>query len=107
MKKAQRERLERSGHRVTNTQKFLKLSDEEMAVINLKITLIQKLREVRKAAGVTQKQLAKLMRSSQPRVAMLEGGSSDASLELICRALFVLGVSSKELGKAIAATKAA
>jgi hypothetical protein len=47
------------------------------------------------------------MKSSQSRVAMLESGSSDASLELICKALFVLGISSKELGKTISATKAA
>lgn len=107
MKKAKQERLKKAGYKFTSTQEFLKLSDEEMAVIDLKINLIQKLRDVRKAAGVTQKQLAKLMNSSQSRVAMLEGGSSDASLELICRALFVLGVSSKELGKTISSIKAA
>lgn len=107
MKRAKREHLERRGYKITDTQRFLGLSDEEMAVIDLKISLIQKLRDVRKAAGVTQKQLAKLMKSSQSRVAMIEGGSSDASLELICKALFVLGVSSKELGKAISASKVA
>jgi len=100
-------RLERAGYKFTDTQKFLDLSDNAMAVIDLKISLIQKLKEVRKAAGVTQKQLAKLMKSSQSRVAMLESGSSDASLELICKALFTLGVSTKELGKAISSAKAA
>ena len=99
MKKAKRERLERAGYRIWDTQEFLGLSDEEMAVIDLKINLIQKLKAVRKANGVTQKQLAKLMKSSQSRVAMLEGGSPDVSLELICKALFTLGISSKELGK--------
>lgn len=107
MRKAKRERLERMGYKTTDTQKFLGLSDEEMSVIDLKISLIQKLRDARKAAGVTQKQLAKLMKSSQSRVAMLESGSSDASLELICKALFVLGVSSKELGKTISSIRAA
>lgn len=107
MKKTKRERLEKAGYKITDTQKFLNLSDEEMAVIDLKISLVQKLKDVRKAAGVTQKQLAKLMKSSQSRVAMLESGSSDASLELICKALFVLGISLKELGKAISSTKAA
>ena len=107
MKKTKREGLERAGYTITDTQKFLNLSDEEMAVIDLKISLVQKLKDVRKAAGVTQKQLAKLMKSSQSRVAMLESGSSDASLELICKALFVLGISLKELGKTISSTKAA
>ncbi len=107
MKKTKRKGLERAGYTITDTQKFLKLSDEEMAVIDLKISLVQKLKDVRKAAGVTQKQLAKLMKSSQSRVAMLESGSSDASLELICKALFTLGVSPKEIGKTIASPSAA
>jgi DNA-binding XRE family transcriptional regulator len=107
MRKTKREGLEKAGYKITDTQRFLNLSDEEMAVIDLKISLVQKLKDVRKAAGVTQKQLAKLMKSSQSRVAMLESGSSDASLELICKALFVLGISPKELGKAISSTKAA
>ena len=107
MKKTKREGLERAGYTITDTQKFLNLSDEEMAVIDLKISLVQKLKDVRKAAGVTQKQLAKLMKSSQSRVAMLESGASDASLELICRALFTLGVSPKEIGKTISSPRAA
>ena len=107
MKKTKREGLERAGYTITDTQKFLNLSDEEMAVIDLKISLVQKLKDVRKAAGVTQKQLAKLMKSSQSRVAMLESGSSDASLELICKALFTLGVSPKEIGKTISSPRAA
>ena len=107
MKKSTREKLQKLGYKVTDTKEFLGLSDEEIAVIDLKINLIKKLRDVRKACGVTQKELAKLMGSSQSRVAMLEGGSDDVSLELICKALFTLGVSSKDLGKAIGAKKAA
>lgn len=107
MKKAKQERLKKAGYKFTDAQKFLNLSDEEMAVIDLKISLVQKLRDVRKAAGITQKQLAKLMKSSQSRVAMLESGSSDASLELICKALFTLGVSPRELGKTISSPRAA
>jgi hypothetical protein len=38
---------------------------------------------------------------------MLESGSSDASLELICKALFTLGVSPKEIGKTISSPRAA
>jgi len=107
MKRTKREGLERAGYKITDTQKFLNLSDEDMEIIDLKISLIQKLKDLRRASGVTQKQLAQLMKSSQSRVAMLESGSSDASLELICKALFALGISSKELGKAISSTKAA
>lgn len=101
MKKVKKQRLEEAGYRLMDVKELLDLSEEDMAVIDLKITLIKKLREIRETAGVTQTQLAKLMKSSQSRVAMLEGGTSDVSLDLICKALFVLGLSSKELGKTI------
>lgn len=107
MKKTKRGKLEKAGYRLIETQEFLDLSDEEMAIIDLKISLIQKLKEVRKTSGLTQKELAKIIKSSQSRVAMLENGASDVSLELICKALFALGLSSKELGKVISAVRAA
>jgi predicted transcriptional regulator len=100
-------KLKRLGYRVTNTQEFLGLSDEEMAVIDLKISLIEKLKEIRISKKMTQQELARLIRSSQPRIAMLEQGRPDVSLDLICRALFALGVSRKELGKTITSGKAA
>jgi DNA-binding XRE family transcriptional regulator len=107
MKPARRNKLRKLGYRVTNTREFLGLSDEEMALIDLKLSLIEKLKEVRRAQGITQSQLARTMRSSQSRVAMLERGRGDVSLDLICRALFALGVNRRNLGRAISSSKAA
>ena len=107
MNPAKRQRLQKLGYRVTDAQEFLRLSDQEMALIDLKIALIQKLRDVRKRRMLSQKQLAVLLGSSQPRVAMLERGSPDVSLDLICRALIAMGVPRREIGKAIASRKAA
>lgn len=107
MKQSKRDKLTKLGYRVTSTQEFLRLSDEEMALIDLKISLIEKLKEIRGRKRITQEQLARLIRSSQPRIAMLERGRPDVSLDLICRALFALGVSRRELGRAITSNKAA
>jgi DNA-binding XRE family transcriptional regulator len=107
MKQSKREKLRRAGYRVTSTQEFLGLSDEEMLLIELKISLIEKLKKTRSEKQVTQQQLARLINSSQSRVAMLEQGRPDVSLDLICRALFALGVGRRELGKAIVSSKAA
>jgi len=107
MKQTKREKLANLGYRVTDTQAFLGLSDEEMALIDLKISLIEKLKEIRRYKKITQHQLARLIHSSQPRIAMLEQGRPDVSLDLICRALFALGVSRRELGRAITSNKAA
>jgi DNA-binding XRE family transcriptional regulator len=101
------DKLRAKGYRVTNAQEFLGLSDEETMLIDLKISLIQKLKETRALKKLTQQQLARLIGSSQSRVAMLEQGRPDVSLDLICRALFALGVGRKELGKTIQSSKAA
>ncbi len=102
MKKSKKEKLQKLGYIVTDAQGYLGLSDEEMALIDLKIQLMHKLKAIREKAGVTQKELAKLMHTSQSRIAMLEGGSSDVSLDLVCKALFALGISKKQIAKAIA-----
>lgn len=107
MKQSKREKLRKLGYRVTNTQEFLGLSDEEMALIDLKISLIEKLKETRSLKKITQHQLARLIHSSQPRIALLEQGSPDVSLDLICRALFAMGVGRRELGKVITSSRAA
>jgi DNA-binding XRE family transcriptional regulator len=107
MKQSKRDKLRKLGYRVTDTQEFLGLSDEEMAIIDLKISLIEKLKATRSSKGITQHQLARLIHSSQPRIAMLEQGRPDVSLDLICRALFAMGIDRRELGRAIIPKKAA
>ena len=103
MKKSKKDKLQKLGYIVTETQEYLGLSDEEMALIDLKIQLMQKLKTIREKAGVTQKELAKLMHTSQSRIAMLEGGYKEVSLDLVCKALFALGISKKQIASAIAA----
>jgi DNA-binding XRE family transcriptional regulator len=107
MKSEKKGKLKKLGYRITDTQEFLGLSDEEMALIDMKISLVRKLREIRVAKKITQQQLARLIHSSQSRVAMLERGRPDVSLDLICRALFALGATRSDLGKVIASKKAA
>jgi DNA-binding XRE family transcriptional regulator len=107
MNQAKRERLRKRGYRITGTQEFLGLSNDEMALIDLKISLIDKLKKTRATRKITQQQLARLIGSSQSRIAMLERGRPDISLDLICRALLALGVSRGEIGKTITSNRAA
>jgi DNA-binding XRE family transcriptional regulator len=107
MNATKRAKLEALGYRVTDTQEFLGLSDEEMALIDMKIRLVAKLRRTRAERGLTQAQLAKLIQSSQSRIAMMERGRPEVSLDLVCRALFAMGVSRRQIGQTIASTRAA
>ena len=74
MKQSKRKKLEKAGFKVGTVQEFLTLSDEEVALIDLKIRLIEMLRTVRKQAALTQHALARLIGSSQSRVAKWNGG---------------------------------
>jgi DNA-binding XRE family transcriptional regulator len=107
MKPSERKKLERAGFKVGTVKEFLGLSDEEMALIDLKVGLMEMLRQVRKSNGLTQHELARLIGSSQSRVAKMETGGVEASLDLICKALFALGVSRREIGRMIASKRAA
>jgi ribosome-binding protein aMBF1 (putative translation factor) len=107
MKPSKRKRLEAAGFKVGTVQEFLGLCDDEMALIDLKVRLVATLKAAREAKGITQQKLAGLMASSQSRVAKLEGACANASLDLICRALFAVGVTTREIGKVIASKRAA
>jgi ribosome-binding protein aMBF1 (putative translation factor) len=107
MNVAKKKKLEAAGFKVGDVQEFLQLSDEEMALIDLKVQLVRMLRPARESAGITQGQLAERIGSSQSRVAKMEAASPDVSLDLICKALLAMGITRQVIGKTIAGKRAA
>jgi DNA-binding XRE family transcriptional regulator len=101
MKPSRRKRLERAAFTVAGVQEFPRLSDKEMALIDLKARLIGMLKSVRQRTGTPQHALARLIGSSQSRVAKMETGATDVSLDLICKALFAMKVSRGEIARTI------
>ena len=101
MREEKRRRLEAKGWKVGSAQEFLRLSDEEAVYIDLKVRLATSLRDRRQRRGLTQADLAKLLRSSQSRVAKMEAGDPSVALDLLIRSLLVLGISRLELSRII------
>ena len=91
MKTAKRQRLEAAGWKVGDAADFLGLTPEESRLIELRIAVTRAVRRCREARGMTQAELAARMKSSQPRVAKVEGGAADVSLDLAFKALFAAG----------------
>ncbi|RKX43571.1 MAG: transcriptional regulator, partial [Verrucomicrobia bacterium] len=56
----------------------------------------------REKQGVTQVALAKLIGSSQSRVAKMEAGDSSVTIDLLMRALLALGLTKKDLSRIVA-----
>ena len=107
MRPSKKRKLQQAGFKVGTVQEFLGLSDEEMALIELKVRLVGMLRQVRQARGLRQQDLADLISSSQSRIAKIEAGDADVSLDLICKALFSMGVSRQQLARTIGSKRAA
>jgi DNA-binding XRE family transcriptional regulator len=104
MDKAKRKRIEAKGWKVGTTSELLGLSLEEVRYIELKLALSEHLRKRRVRRKLTQEQLAKLLSSSQSRVAKMESGDPSVSLDLLIRSLLALGTSERDLAKVIASS---
>ncbi len=102
MREEKRKRLERKGWKVGSVKEFLNLSPEEAAYIELKLKLADGLRERRRRRRLSQVELARMVKSSQSRVAKMEAGDPSVTLDLLIRSLLTLGASDRELAKIIA-----
>jgi len=87
----ERKALEAAGMRVTTIGEFLDLTPEEEELIELRVAVSIAARKARLRQSLTQSQLARRIKSTQARVAKVEAGSPDVSLDLMFRSLFAAG----------------
>ena len=95
-------RLERARWKIGTVRELLGLSKAEEALVELKLILSHGLRERRARRKLTQAQLARLLKSSQSRVAKMEAGNPSVSIDLLIRSLFAMGATQRELAQVIA-----
>jgi len=102
MRKQKKDRLEADGWKVGTSSEFLGLSAEEAAIVAVRAGLAKLLRDMRLERALTQAQLARLIRSSQSRVAKMEAADSSVSIDLLVRTLVASGTSGANIGRAFA-----
>jgi DNA-binding XRE family transcriptional regulator len=102
MRQSKRRTLAKKGWKTGSVDEFLELSDEELAVIELKIALGRALKQRRQKKRLTQTAFAKAISSSQSRVAKMEAGDPSVSLDLLVKSMLALGATRHEVAKAIA-----
>ena len=107
VKVSKRKKLEKTGWKVGSASDFLELTPEEEAYIELKLMLSRSLKNQRLKKKMSQVQLAKLMKSSQSRVAKMEAGDPSVSIDLLVKSLLALGASRKDLAKSISTNHSA
>lgn len=62
----------------------------------------RELRRQREKSHLTQEELARMLKSSQSRIAKMEEGDPSVSLDLLIRSLLALGTTRREIAKVIA-----
>jgi transcriptional regulator with XRE-family HTH domain len=93
------------GWAVSDAEEFLGLTAEELALVDLRLRLANGLKLQRVQRRLTQGELAKVVRSSQSRVAKMEAGDPSVSIDLLFRSLIALGASTSDLAKIISARR--
>ena len=104
-RRAKKEKLAAKGWKMGTVAEFLELTPEESDYIELKLKLAEGLRARRKEKHLTQVQFAKLLNSSQSRVAKMEAGDPSVSLDLLIKSLLALGSSPSDVAQIIAGEK--
>ena len=105
MDKATKKKLEAKGWNTGDAQDFLGLSDAEAAFIDMKLALAEDLRARRLRKHLNQTQLAKIIGSSQSRVAKMEAADPSVTVDLLIRSLLKLGAERPDVAKALAASR--
>ena len=103
MSNSKLKRLKVRGWKVGTTRDFIGLTEQEAALVEVKLSLIDALRISRHKHHLSQIDLARRIGSSQSRVAKIEAGDPSVSLDLIVRALIATGATQSEIRKAFIA----
>ena len=103
MEKNKKKKLEQAGWKVGSSKEFLGMDDAEAGLVAIRVSLAKSIRARRKAAGLTQAQVAKQAETTQARVAKAENASPEISIDLCIRLLLSLGANPTKIAKAIAA----
>lgn len=101
MDKLKQKKLEAKGWKIGDIDELLGLDAAEMAIVEMKFALSKAIIEKRKKNKLTQVQMAKVIGSSQSRVAKIENSDPTVSIELMLKSLFSMGTTTKEIAKVI------
>jgi DNA-binding XRE family transcriptional regulator len=94
-----RKALEAAGWRVGSASDFLGLTPEEECYIETKLLLSNRLKKEREKRQLSQTALAKLLHSSQSRIAKMEANDPGVTVDLLVRSLLATGLTTRDLGK--------
>lgn len=99
MEKNKQNKLETAGWKIGSVDEFLNLNQQEAAYIELKLSLSKNLQKRRRSLNITQKDFAKMIKSSQSRVAKMESGDPTVTIDLLVKSLLTLKTPKNSLSR--------
>ena len=96
-----KKKLAAAGWTAGDTTDFLELSEAEAEFIETKLALAAALRTRRLDRHLNQTQVARIVGSSQSRVAKMEAADPTVSLDLLVKSLLKLGAAREDLAQAL------
>ena len=102
MNTSKRERLAKAGWKSGSAAEFLHLTPQEELYVELKASLCRQLKRQRQKSHLTQEELARLVRSSQSRIAKMERCDPSVSIDLLIKSLLALRTTRRDIARAIA-----
>jgi len=101
MRRTRRKKLAKAGWKTGTVAESLHLMPEEELYVELKASLSQQLKRRREQSHLTQEELARMLKSSQSRIAKMEKGDPTVSIDLLIKSLLALGTTRREIAEAI------
>lgn len=103
MDATKRKRLEAKGWKQVTVKEFLNLTDADEEFIEVKVRVALAFAKRRADKRLTQHDVAKLVGSSQSRVARMEKADPSVSLDLLVHSFLAMGGTRVDLAKLLAA----
>lgn len=91
MKQSKRKALEAAGWKLGDAADFLEMSDDERQLLDARLELALAVRRQRAASNLSQAELGRRLKTSQPRVAKIERAATDVSLDQLVKAFAAAG----------------
>ena len=102
MQAEKRKALEAAGWKFGDAADFLAMTDEERQMLDIRVEAALAVRRQRKTMKMSQHDLARKIKTSQPRIVKIEQAAQDVTLDQILRAYAAAGgrISLKEVAGA-------
>ena len=88
-----RKQLEAAGYQITDSSKWLGLTPQEQAIVNMRVNFALEIERVRKASNITQQELAEKIGTRQSGVARMLNNPASATIDSLIKTLLALGTS--------------